>query len=116
MARIDNLYTNSNKVAPNQVIVSFDDGESVVKQFFSYRTLIAEIVTTRNGSRIFLSETYYDYSNTTMKYLTQFLNIANGIKNVREKIKSGEYVTVHSERGTERLIVCETAQNNSKVA
>ena len=116
MATVSSFYSNSNKAVANQVIVKFTDGDNDIEQFFSYETLIAEVVYSRGKRDTYLSETYYDYSNTTMKYLGQFLNVDTGIKQIRENIRLGMYVTVSSERDTDRLIVCETAQNHKVAA
>jgi hypothetical protein len=72
---------NGNKVA-NQFEIYTDKG----KYFQSYNSVIAFI---DNNGKVFLDEYYWDYSHTTSRYRNMFLN--NGINDVREKIKSGEY-------------------------
>ena len=72
---------NGNKVA-NQFEIYTDEG----KYFQSYRSIIAF---KDNKGQVFLDDYYWDYSITTGKYRNIFLG--NGINDVREKIKSGEY-------------------------
>lgn len=72
-----------NKVA-NQFVISDDFGNSF---FQSYKSIIAKICA---DGRIFLDETFWDYSVTTAKYRREFLN--EGVEDTRAKIKSGEYV------------------------
>ena len=72
---------NGNKVA-NQFEIYTSKG----KYFQSYNSIIAFIV---NNGKTFLDDYYWDYSHTTGKYRNMFLG--NGINDVREKIKSGEY-------------------------
>jgi len=58
--------------------------------FQSYRSIIAQI---DNRGGIILDEFYHDYSRTTSKYLTQFLNLNTSerkkmIKNKEIKLKN----------------------------
>ena len=74
--------SNGNKI-PNQLEIICDNG---TKYFQSYNSIIAFI---DNNGKTFLDDYYWDYSHTTGKYRNMFLG--NGINDVREKIKSGEY-------------------------
>jgi len=83
MVTVENMRTASGGYAPNQFKIWTDKG--VV--FQSYRSKIAE----RRGGDITLFWPYWDmYSVTTNRYLLQFLN-EDSIKDVRAKVKSGEY-------------------------
>lgn len=66
---------------PNQFIINIDNKE----YFKSYDSMIVKI---ENG-RVYLDETYWDYSSTTSKYRNQFLG--DTTKETQRKIKSGEY-------------------------
>ena len=67
---------------PNQFIINIDNKE----YFKSYDSMIVKI---ENG-RVYLDETYWDYSSTTSKYRNQFLG--DTTKETQRKIKSGEYI------------------------
>lgn len=70
------------KAVANQVIVD----TMFMKAFYSYGTCIVE---SRDG-KIYLDETYWNYSKTTSKYRSQFLGETT--KETQAKIDSGEYV------------------------
>ena len=67
---------------PNQFMIYDKKGT----YFQSYNSIIVFI---NNKGKVFLDDYYWDYSRTTGKYRNIFLN--NTIKEVKEKIKSGEY-------------------------
>jgi hypothetical protein len=67
---------------PNQFIINIDNKE----YFKSYDSMIVKI---ENG-RVYLDETYWDYSKTTSKYRNQFLG--DTTKETQRKINSGEYI------------------------
>ena len=67
---------------PNQFIINIDNKE----YFKSYDSMIVKI---ENG-KVYLDETYWDYSKTTSKYRNQFLG--DTTKETQRKIKSGEYI------------------------
>ena len=82
--RVENMRTASGGYAANQFKIWTDEG--VV--FQSYQSTIAERLW--NGE-VTLFEPYWNmYSSTTNRYLLQFLN-EDSIKDVRAKVKSGEY-------------------------
>ena len=54
--------------------------------FRSYNTLIAE----KKGDKVYLTK-YWNYSNTTMFYLKQFLGVGS-VEDIRKGIKAGKYV------------------------
>ena len=77
-----NITNTRGKSVPNQFIINFDNKE----YFKSYDSMIVKI---ENG-RVYLDETYWDYSKTTSKYRNQFLG--DTTKETQRKIKSGEYI------------------------
>lgn len=80
---VSNMYSPSysgGQVA-NQFKITFDNGTL----FKSYDSIIAIIY----KGQVYLTSTY-DYSNTTMKYLKNFLG-NSGVTETRAKIKTGEY-------------------------
>ena len=60
--------------------------------FQSYNTLISY----KEGSRVYLTSDW-DYSKTTLKHLKIFLGIELSAKDIRAKIKKGDYILVNSE-------------------
>ncbi len=72
---------SGNPVA-NQFLITDEQGNHF---FQSYGVLVAK---EERGGLTLLDEKYYDYSNTTIKYRNQFLNLDS--KEVKAKIKSGE--------------------------
>tara|TARA_R100000655_G_C2893822_1_gene177571 strand:- start:250 stop:513 length:264 start_codon:yes stop_codon:yes gene_type:complete len=84
MVQVANLRTASGGYAANQFKIWTDEG--VV--FQSYQSIIAERLW---DGEVTLYEPYWNmYSVTTNRYLLQFLN-EDSIKDVRAKVKSGEY-------------------------
>ena len=69
------------RLANNQFITT--DGDK--RTFQSYDSIIAV-----QGTNHVLLSKHYDFSKTTMKYLVKFLGLSS-IKEVRNKINSGEY-------------------------
>ncbi len=90
--RVENMRTASGGYAANQFKIWTDDG--VI--FQSYRSIIAKRQAgnrSRGAYIITLYEPYWNmYSATTNRYLLQFLN-EDSIRDVRAKVKSGEYLT-----------------------
>ena len=74
-------------LAMNQVVTT--DPVTGNESFYSYGVLLASI--DHEMGHIFLDEVYWDYSKTTMKWLTKFLGDKSA-KEVRAKVKSGKYV------------------------
>jgi hypothetical protein len=86
---VTNLINERGNAVRNQFVIYDENGIT----FQSYRTTIARIA---NGV-VSLNRTMWDYSNTTAKYLYQFLR-ANGInvhgkKDVERLIKDGTFKT-----------------------
>ncbi len=79
------MYSNNGNQVPNQFII--DSGNKTV--FQSYKTIVA----VKENGKVTLDINALEYSNTTLKYLKQFLNTNESKKSLYEKIKSGFYNT-----------------------
>jgi hypothetical protein len=77
-----NITNARGKNVPNQFIINVGNKE----YFKSYDSMIVKI---ENG-KVYLDETYWDYSKTTSKYRNQFLG--DTTKETQRKINSGEYI------------------------
>ena len=73
---------NGNKVS-NQFII--DSGNKTI--FQSYQTIVA----IKENDKVTLDSNALEYSNTTLKYLKQFLNTNESKKSLYAKIESGFY-------------------------
>lgn len=73
---------NGNKVA-NQFIIK--DGNKTL--FQSYNTIVA----IKENDKVILDSNALEYSNTTLKYLKQFLSTNESKKSLYAKIESGLY-------------------------
>ena len=73
---------NGNQV-PNQFII--DSGNKTI--FQSYQTIVA----IKENGKVTLDSNALEYSNTTLKYLKQFLNTNESKKSLYAKIESGFY-------------------------
>ena len=83
--QVENMRTASGGYAANQFLIWTEGG--VI--FQSYSSVIA---TKAYDGTVKLNSPYWDfYSATTNRYLLQFLN-ESSIKDVRAKVKSGEYL------------------------
>ena len=83
--KVSNMYShNGNKIA-NQFII--DNGNKTV--FQSYKTIVA----IKENGKVILDSNALEYSNTTLKYLKQFLNTNESKKSLYAKIESGFYTT-----------------------
>lgn len=82
------ISTRSNRAVANQYIIKTDKAT----YFQSYHSIIAKVDET--SGKITLSQ-YWDYSNTTRKYLYQFLNdygyVGMNKAKVLERIKDGVF-------------------------
>jgi len=82
------ISSNGNKIA-NQFIVN----ESEFTLFQSYDSVIIKTTFEDGKRKVFLDETYWDYSRTTSRYRNLFLGETT--KEIKEKIKSGEYELIN---------------------
>lgn len=81
---VRNIMSNKGNTIANQFIIVNDDNND--KFFQSYSSIIVKI----SDGKIYLDETYWDYSNTTSKYRNLFLGETKA--ETEKKIKSGEYI------------------------
>lgn len=100
--KVQNMTSSRGNKVANQFIVDgayiqLPDDNYTGRMFQSYDSNIAMIATecgnTGNICRVFLDETYWDYSVTTGKYRNQFLGETK--RETERKIRSGEYKLVN---------------------
>ncbi len=86
--KVSNMRSRNGNDVPNQFIIS-DTNKSI---FQSYNSVIAvmEYDTLVKKDVITLDRYYWNYSRTTSKYLSMFLNECTG--DIRKKIKDGTYI------------------------
>ncbi len=87
--KVSNMQSRKGNDVPNQFEMIDNFG---VKYFQSYKSIIAKIEHLREGlgTRITLDEYYWNYSRTTSKYLSMFLNECTG--DIKKKIEDGVYL------------------------
>lgn len=83
--KVSNMYSSNGNQVPNQFII--DNGNKTL--FQSYKTIVA----IKENGKVTLDSNALDYSNTTLKYLKQFLNTNESKKSLYAKIESGFYNT-----------------------
>lgn len=83
--KVSNMYSSNGNQVPNQFII--DNGNKTV--FQSYKTIVA----IKENGKVTLDSNALEYSNTTLKYLKQFLNTNESKKSLYAKIESGFYTT-----------------------
>ena len=81
--KVSNMCSNNGNQVPNQFII--DNGNKTV--FQSYKTIVA----VKENGKVTLDSNALEYSNTTLKYLKQFLNTNESKKSLYAKIESGFY-------------------------
>lgn len=81
--KISNMCGNNGNQVPNQFII--DSGNKTI--FQSYQTIVA----IKENGKVTLDSNALEYSNTTLKYLKQFLNTNESKKSLYAKIESGFY-------------------------
>ena len=81
--KVSNMYSNNGKQVPNQFII--DNGNKTL--FQSYKTIVA----VKENGKVTLDSNALEYSNTTLKYLKQFLNTSDSKKQLQAKIENGFY-------------------------
>ena len=77
------MCSNNGNQVPNQFII--DNGNKTI--FQSYKTIVA----VKENGKVTLDSNALEYSNTTLKYLKQFLNTEESKKSLYAKIESGFY-------------------------
>ena len=83
--KVSNIVNNRGNIVANQFLII--DGNKTY--FQSYRSIIVKI---ENG-QIMLDPVYWNYSRTTSKHRSTFLN--ESTKETQKKIESGVYVFVN---------------------
>ena len=83
--KVSNMYSNNGNQVPNQFVI--DNGNKTI--FQSYKTIVA----VKENGKVTLDSNALEYSNTTLKYLKQFLNTSDSKKQLQAKIESGFYNT-----------------------
>lgn len=81
--KVQQMTNDRGRAIPNQFVIDSEDG----RRFQSYKSIIA---LRKNDGSVVLDRNYWNYSATTGKYRNYFLN--EGIKETRQKIKSGVYI------------------------
>lgn len=81
--KVQNLTSNSGNKIANQFQIIADNGD---RFFQSYSSIIVK----ESQGKIYLDETYWNYSKTTSKYRNQFLRETT--KETQAKIDNGEYI------------------------
>jgi len=81
--KVENVKNNKGSSVKNQIIITNDDGQ----YFQSYDSIIAF---KSNENDVILDKMYWNYSNTTSRYLSLFLN--ESTKRIREKLNTGVYI------------------------
>jgi hypothetical protein len=81
--KVTNITGNNGNKVVNQFIIEDEDNHA--RYFQSYNSIIVK----RENGKVYLDETYWDYSKTTSKYRNIFLSETT--KETKAKIKSGEY-------------------------
>ena len=80
--KVENMTSNRGNQIANQFIIY----DGLRKTFQSYNSTICEV----SQGKIWLDETYWNYSKTTSKYRNIFLNETT--KETQKKLDSGEYI------------------------
>jgi len=70
--KVRNMLSSNDNYVPNQFIIEIANGATY---FQSYDSIVAKI----ENNEIFLDENYWDYSQTTRKYLYKFLREEAGL-------------------------------------
>lgn len=82
MVKVRNMVSGNGNDVPNQFIIEDD----TATYFQSYSTIIVK----REARKITLDERYWNYSKTTSKYRSLFLE--ESTKETERKIKEGVYI------------------------
>ena len=85
--QIRNMTSSKGNDVPNQFIITDENGNAF---FQSYESVVAVI---RFNGKIELDQKFWNYSKTTSKYRSQFLNETT--KETEAKINNGSYKLVN---------------------
>jgi len=81
--QVQNMTSNKGNKIANQFVIKTDDAT----YFQSYNSIIAKVT---NDHFTFLDETYWNWSRTTSKYRSIFLN--ESTEETKRKIAAGHYM------------------------
>jgi len=81
--QVQNMTSNKGNKIANQFVIKTDDAT----YFQSYNSIIAKVT---NDNFTFLDETYWNWSRTTSKYRSIFLN--ESTEETKRKIAAGHYM------------------------
>jgi hypothetical protein len=84
--KVENIESNRGNKIANQ----FEIRDNDTVYFQSYNSIIVKKHYTDFGTKIYLDQKYWNYSNTTGKYRNIFLG--ETIKDTKAKIKNGTYI------------------------
>jgi len=84
--KVENIESNNGNKIANQ----FEIRDNDTVYFQSYNSIIVKKHYTDFGTKIYLDQKYWNYSNTTGKYRNIFLG--ETIKDTKAKIKNGTYI------------------------
>ena len=85
--KVSNMFSANGNQVPNQFIIDFVEDGKNVSVFQSYKTIIARKV---NGD-VTLDVNALNCSNTTLKYLKQFLNTSESKSSLQSKIDNKHF-------------------------
>ena len=86
--KVENITSNRGNKIANQFEIRDNENDTVY--FQSYNSIIVKKHYTDFGTKIYLDQKYWNYSNTTGKYRNIFIN--ETIKDTKAKIKNGTYI------------------------
>jgi hypothetical protein len=84
--KVSNITNSNNNVVANQFII-YDDNKTY---FQSYKSIIVRIERSEGKEITTLDPVYWNYSRTTSKHRSTFLN--ESTKETEKKIKEGVYI------------------------
>ena len=96
---VSNMISNHGNKVPDQFVITTDNSDAY---FQSYTSIIARRIDATD--QVELDVNKWDYSKTTSKYLARFLGVPN--KEIKQKVKSGEYPLVDLNSDSDRDLVC----------
>ena len=96
---ISNMISNHGNKVKDQFVITTDNSDAY---FQSYTSIIARRIDATD--KVELDVNKWDYSKTTSKYLARFLGVPN--KEIKQKVKSGEYPLVDLNFDSDRVLVC----------
>ena len=84
--KVQNMTGNSGREIANQFVIQEGD----IEYFQSYNSIIVKVDRSDYPAKVYLDETYWDYSRTTGKYRNKFLGIDK--RETEQRIKDGRFI------------------------